>query len=103
MQGTAISNLTSGRSSVDFLNLEGYAAAAVGNHEFDWSQKTLRARIAQAHFAWLSANITVAGSDTAPSWLKPTALVDVQGVRVGVIGITTPRRRNAACLPTSPA
>lgn len=90
MQGTPLSNLTGGRASVDFFDEAHYAAAAIGNHEFDWSEDTLRARMRQARFAWLSANITVAGADTAPSWLEPTRIFDVNGVRVGVIGLTTP-------------
>ncbi|MFN2383605.1 MAG: 5'-nucleotidase C-terminal domain-containing protein, partial [Gemmatimonadota bacterium] len=59
MQGTVISNLTAGRSTVDVLNAIGLDGAAIGNHEFDWGVDTLRARIAQAQFPWLAANIFV--------------------------------------------
>jgi 2',3'-cyclic-nucleotide 2'-phosphodiesterase/3'-nucleotidase/5'-nucleotidase len=89
MQGTPVSNLTFGRSTIDYYNLVGYHAAAIGNHEFDWSIDTLRARIGQAKFPWLSANIVVAGTDTAPSWARPTAMLDIDGVKVGIIGLTT--------------
>lgn len=89
MQGTPISNLTQGRSTVDYYNRVGYGGAALGNHEFDWTVDVLRQRIEQAEFPWLSANLFVAGSDTAPSWVKPTAVVDVNGVRVGLIGLST--------------
>lgn len=89
LQGTPVSNLTRGRSTVDYYNMVGYSAAAIGNHEFDWTVAVLRERIDQAKFPWLSANLFVAGSDTAPSWVRQTALLDVDGVRVGVIGLTT--------------
>jgi 2',3'-cyclic-nucleotide 2'-phosphodiesterase/3'-nucleotidase/5'-nucleotidase len=99
MQGTPLSNLTRGRASVDFYNRAGYAAAAVGNHEFDWSIATLRERMEQARFAWLGANIYLKGTDTLPSWIQPTAMIPVVScasggtrcdtVRVGVIGIAT--------------
>ncbi|MBX6364287.1 MAG: 5'-nucleotidase C-terminal domain-containing protein [Gemmatimonadetes bacterium] len=89
MQGTPISNLVDGRSSVGYFNAVGYRGVAVGNHEYDWGVPTLRARIGQAEWPWLAANAFVAGADTAPSWLRPTALVDVDGVKVGVIGLST--------------
>lgn len=89
LQGTPVSNLTQGRSTVDYYNRVGYHAAAIGNHEFDWTIPVLRQRIDQARFAWLSANVFVAGTDTAPSWARPTALLEVDGVKVGVIGLST--------------
>jgi 2',3'-cyclic-nucleotide 2'-phosphodiesterase (5'-nucleotidase family) len=67
MQGTPISNLTEGRAAVAYFNGAGYRAAALGNHEFDWGIPTLAARIAEADYDWLAANVFVAGSDTAPS------------------------------------
>lgn len=89
MQGTPISNLTGGRSTVDYFNTVRYGGAALGNHEFDWTVAVLKERIEQADFPWLSANLFVAGTDTAPSWVQPTATVDVDGVRVGLIGLST--------------
>lgn len=89
MQGTPVSNLTEGRSAVEYYNAVGYHAAAIGNHEFDWSIPVLRDRIEQAEFAWLSANVFVAGHDTAPTWARPTAVLDVDGVTVGVVGLST--------------
>ncbi|MQA89196.1 MAG: hypothetical protein GEU90_03015 [Gemmatimonas sp.] len=106
MQGTPLSNLTSGRSTVDFYNEVGYTAAAIGNHEFDWTAETLAERIEQAEFDWLSANIFVAGSDTFPTWATPTTMVSLPGcaagppacdsVHVGIIGITTQTTPTAA-------
>ncbi|MEJ2678553.1 MAG: 5'-nucleotidase C-terminal domain-containing protein [Gemmatimonadota bacterium] len=89
MQGTPISGLTRGRSTIAVFNAMGYAAAALGNHEFDWTVPVLRQRLADASFPWLSANLVVAGTDTAPSWDRDTATVDVDGVRVGIVGVTT--------------
>ena len=106
MQGTPLSNLTYGRSSVAFYNELGVTAAAFGNHEFDWGADTLAARVRQAEFAWLGANIRVAGTDTLPSWGRATHMVTLPGcgagapacdsVRVGIIGITTTETPTAA-------
>jgi 2',3'-cyclic-nucleotide 2'-phosphodiesterase / 3'-nucleotidase / 5'-nucleotidase len=89
MQGTPVSNLTRGRSTIDYYNVVGYGGAALGNHEFDWGRDILRQRIEHAEFPWLAANILVAGSDTTPSWVQPVALVGVDGVQVGLIGLIT--------------
>ncbi|HSJ15904.1 MAG TPA: 5'-nucleotidase C-terminal domain-containing protein [Longimicrobiales bacterium] len=89
MQGTPISNLTQGRSTIDFFNLVGYDGAALGNHEYDWGIATLQERIEQAEFPWLSANTLVAGADTAPSWIRPTAIITAGGLRIGLIGLST--------------
>jgi 2',3'-cyclic-nucleotide 2'-phosphodiesterase/3'-nucleotidase/5'-nucleotidase len=89
MQGTPISGLTRGRSTIAVYNTMGYAAAAIGNHEFDWTVPVLRERVADASFPWLSANLFVAGTDTAPSWDRDTATVDIDGIRVGILGVTT--------------
>jgi 2',3'-cyclic-nucleotide 2'-phosphodiesterase / 3'-nucleotidase / 5'-nucleotidase len=94
MQGTPVSNLTRGRSTIDYYNMVGYAGAALGNHEFDWGPAVLRDRIEQAAFPWLAANILVEGSDTTPSWVRGTAMVDVDGVQVGLIGLITEETRS---------
>src|SRR6266566_7942111 len=47
-QGTPASNLSYGRPVVEYYNRMGYAASALGNHEFDWGTDTLRARMRQA-------------------------------------------------------
>jgi 2',3'-cyclic-nucleotide 2'-phosphodiesterase/3'-nucleotidase/5'-nucleotidase len=89
MQGTIISNLTSGRSTVEVLSAAGLDAAAIGNHEFDWGVDTLRARMAEAGFPWLSANIFEKATGQRPAWARPYAWLDVAGLRIAVIGAST--------------
>ena len=89
MQGTALSNATYGRGTVDAMNRLGIDAAAIGNHEFDWSIDTLRARISEARYPFLSANITTAAGTARPDWATPWKLVTKSGVKIAVIGLTT--------------
>jgi 5'-nucleotidase len=89
MQGTALSNATYGRGTIDAMNALGIDAAAIGNHEFDWSVDTLRARIGEAKYPFLSANITNTSGTARPDWAKPWTLVTKNGVRIAVIGLTT--------------
>ena len=89
MQGTPISNLLWGESVIDVFNHMGYQAATAGNHEFDWGQAVLQERIAQADFPFVLANVFLEGTDTRPSWLKPTVTFTIKGQQVGVIGVTS--------------
>lgn len=105
-QGTLPSNLTEGAIVVDVYNHLGVAAAAIGNHEFDYGPVgpdvmakrpgedalgALKARAAQARFPFLSANLREAATGQHPAWLgnDGTALVTVKGVKVGLVGLTT--------------
>ncbi|HEY3219687.1 MAG TPA: 5'-nucleotidase C-terminal domain-containing protein [Gemmatimonadales bacterium] len=89
MQGTLLSNATFGRGTVDALNALGIDAAAIGNHEFDWSVDTLRARMREAKYPFLSANITNTAGTARPEWATPWKLVTKNGVKIAVIGLTT--------------
>ncbi|CAN5892821.1 multifunctional 2',3'-cyclic-nucleotide 2'-phosphodiesterase/3'-nucleotidase/5'-nucleotidase [soil metagenome] len=89
MQGTVISNLTGGRASIDVLNALGVDAAAIGNHEFDLGVGTLLARMADAEYPLLAANIFVKGTGERPDWAEPYAWIDRAGLRIAVIGATT--------------
>ncbi len=87
--GQAVSTWFEGESTVEIMNLLGYRAAAIGNHEFDFDQSGLSARVAQAAYPYLSANIVEDATGSAPSWAKPYTIVTVDGVDVGFVGLTT--------------
>jgi 5'-nucleotidase len=67
----------------------GVAAAAIGNHEFDFGIPVLKERMAQAKYPFLAANIFLKGTRTRPHWAKPSVILDVGGIKVGVIGLAT--------------
>ena len=87
-QGTPASNFAFGRPIVDIFNRLGYAAAALGNHEFDWGQDTLRARMRQAHYSFLSANTRDTLGRAVP-WIRRDTLIVRDGLRIGIIGVST--------------
>ena len=71
------------------MNYLRYDAMAVGNHEFNYGLKNLDKARGEAKFAWLSANTrTDPASGRKP--FDPYVVKEVDGVRVGIIGITTP-------------
>ncbi|MDI6870635.1 MAG: 5'-nucleotidase C-terminal domain-containing protein [Bacillota bacterium] len=89
LQGPAISTIFRGKPTVEAYNVIGYDAAAIGNHEFDWGIDALRARLSEAKFPFLSANIFLKATGQRPEWAKPYAIFERNGVKVGVIGLTT--------------
>jgi len=94
-QGTPISNLAYGRPVVEYYNRMGYAAVALGNHDFDWGVDTLRARIRDAKYAVLSANLKFADGRDVP-WIRADTIIMRGKTRVGIIGITTPETKTAS-------
>jgi 2',3'-cyclic-nucleotide 2'-phosphodiesterase (5'-nucleotidase family) len=87
-QGTPASNLAFGRPVVSIFNALGLAASALGNHEFDWGQDTLRARMREAHYGIFGANVRYADGRDVP-WIRDDTLI-VRGVlKIGVIGLAT--------------
>lgn len=87
-QGTPASNTAYGMPVVELYNELGYAAAALGNHEFDWGIDTLRARMADARFNILGANVRHAdGRDV--EWIPNDTIVVRGRARIGIIGLST--------------
>ena len=66
-----------------------YDAMAVGNHEYNYGLKNLDKARSEARFPWLSAN-TRALPNSGRKAFAPYIVKDVEGVKVGIIGITTP-------------
>ena len=105
-QGTLESNLNEGAAVIRAYNAFGYAAAAIGNHEFDFGpagpdetarepgedpRGALKARATQARFPLLAANTIDDATGKPVAWpnVKPSMLVTVRGVTIGLIGVTT--------------
>lgn len=88
--GPAISTWFDGESMAEVMNAMGYAAAAVGNHEFDFGLDNLQTRAAQSQFPFLSANLRYHdGSVPTALGVQPYTLVTVNDIVVGIIGLTT--------------
>ncbi|HKC80909.1 MAG TPA: metallophosphoesterase, partial [Gemmatimonadaceae bacterium] len=71
------------------MNAMQYDATAIGNHEYNYGVPYLDSAIRQAKFPFLSANtyrIEPAGIHA----YKPWTIIDRAGVKVGIVGATTP-------------
>ena len=69
------------------MNLLGYDAMAVGNHEFDKPRDVLMMQKNLANFPFLSANIL--DEKTGEPLFKPYTTFEFNGLRVAVMGLTT--------------
>lgn len=69
------------------MNLVGYDAMAIGNHEFDNPLAVLRQQEKWAKFPLLSANIYQKSS--GKRLFKPWAVFNRMGLKIAVIGLTT--------------
>jgi 2',3'-cyclic-nucleotide 2'-phosphodiesterase/3'-nucleotidase len=66
----------------------GVDAMAVGNHEYNFGLAVLEKARREAAFPWLSANTY--DTATGQPHYAPYIIKEMQGVRVGVLGLTTP-------------
>ena len=65
-----------------------YDAMAVGNHEYNFGLKVIEKARSEAKFPWLSANTYNKG--TTKTRYQPYVVKEIAGVRVGILGLTTP-------------
>lgn len=65
----------------------GYDAMAVGNHEYEFGLEVLNKARSEARFPWLSANTYKKGTDE--NYFQPYTVKQVNGVRIGILGLTT--------------
>lgn len=96
MQGSLLSNMYKGESTIGAFNAAGVNVATFGNHEFDWGQTVLADRTAQATYPFVSANIVVndTGNCATAGWTSP-AFVDGGAYTVKTVG-TAPNTKKVA-------
>jgi 5'-nucleotidase/UDP-sugar diphosphatase len=86
-QGTYVSNSNRGQAVIELMNLANVTAFALGNHEFDWGLYVLQARVEEATFPCLAANLETASGHMLQG-VQPYAIVDADGCKVGILGLT---------------
>jgi len=79
------------------MNALGYDSMTVGNHEYNFGLQVLEKARREAKFPWLSANTYNVG--TAQTHYTPYIVKEVGGVRIGILGLTTPGIPNWENLP----
>jgi 5'-nucleotidase / UDP-sugar diphosphatase len=94
--GPAISTWFEGEPMVDVMNQMGYDAAALGNHEFDFTVEVLNKRLQEMDFPVLAANIVEKSTGNVPGFVKPYLIKNVDDIEVGIIGLASLNTPNLA-------
>lgn len=103
-QGTLESNLGEGDVVVAAYEALGYDAVAIGNHEFDYGplgprttplepgddpRGALTARVLQADFPFLNANLIDRDTNVRLDLGLPSVLLERASIRLGIVGVST--------------
>lgn len=86
-QGDPSVSLSEGATAIELMNMVGYDAVALGNHEFDYGVASLKKNMERAEFPVLAANVKYKGElafDDAAVFTSPG------GTKIGVFGLDTP-------------
>jgi 2',3'-cyclic-nucleotide 2'-phosphodiesterase (5'-nucleotidase family) len=89
-----LSNLTRGEALMEMMMTMRYDAMAIGNHEFDYGSDNFEKQMNRAPFPVLGANIFYKGTNHRYS--RPYAILERDGIRLGVIGIIGQDARSVA-------
>ncbi len=89
-QGTPLGNKTRGAAVIEYMNAVGYAFAVPGNHDFDMGRENTERLAGMSKFPWLAANLVDKATGRCVDWVQPTLMLELGGLRLGVIGIITP-------------
>ncbi|PID57534.1 hypothetical protein CSB45_06820 [candidate division KSB3 bacterium] len=85
--GIPESDLLEAEPDIKLMNMIGYDAMVLGNHEFDRSRETLLKQIEWADFPFLSANVVK--KDSGDTLVEPYIIKEYGGLKVAVFGLTT--------------
>lgn len=85
-QGTPYYNLFQGELEIKMMNLMGYDAMAIGNHEFDFGLENMARLFRLARFPIVCSNYEVAGT-VLEGLVKPYIILEREGLKIGVFGL----------------
>lgn len=86
-QGSPYYTIFKGDVEVGLMNLMGYDAATIGNHEFDFGLENMARLFRMAKFPVVCANYDFTGT-CVEGLVKPYTIVKRDGVRIGIFGLS---------------
>lgn len=88
IQGNSLGIISKGSYVVDIMNLVGYDAVTLGNHEFDYRIERLNELVSMMNTKPVCSNFQKIGDDSP--YFEPYTIVSYGDVDIAYIGITTP-------------
>ena len=86
LHGLPAATLNRGADIAALMKAAGYSAMTVGNHDFNYGWGRLEELRDTAGFPFLASNVT---KTDGSQYLDDTAVIEVSGVKIGLLGITT--------------
>ena len=90
--GSIVSDMFNAEPMVRVMNALHYDGMAIGNHEFDRGAASLHTLLSEAEFPVLAANL-VDRAQMRPIPSQRYVIQDVNGLKVGILGLTTTQSR----------
>ena len=87
--GTLFYTQYKGKATQEFMNMLGYSAMTLGNHEFDSGPEVLAEFIKGLEFPMVAANVDVSHDPNLQDLVKHYTILTVDGQQVGIIGVDT--------------
>lgn len=87
--GTLFHTQYLGQDQVQVMNLMGYDAMTLGNHEFDNGDQVLADFVSGLNFPVVTANLEIAEGSPAVGMVEPYTVIEVGGQQIGIIGLVT--------------
>lgn len=90
-----------GKQMIDAWNAIGIDYSVFGNHEFDIKKPELLERIKESDFKWLGANVVEAKTRKPFANLPPYMIREIDGVKIGFIGLLLPETKETSSIDDS--
>ena len=88
-QGSSYYTMFKGDVEVGLMNMMGYDAVTIGNHEFDFGLDNMTRLFKMANFPVVCSNYDFAGTELAEI-VKPYVVLKRKGLRIGVFALCPP-------------
>lgn len=86
-QGSPYYTMFKGDVETELMNIMGYDAATIGNHEFDFGLENMARIFRKAKFPIVCANYDFTGT-VVEGLVKPYVIIQRKGVRIGIFGLS---------------
>lgn len=86
-QGSPYYTMYKGDVEIGLMNIMGYDAATIGNHEFDFGLENMARLFQKAKFPIVCANYEFRGTP-CENYVKPYVVLKRNGVKIGIFGLS---------------
>lgn len=89
-QGTLFYTTYGGKAEIEMMNLIGFDAMTLGNHEFNRGPDSLAEMLATAQFPIVSGNTRVESRHPLAQHIRDHLIVESGDLKIAILGVTTP-------------